>query len=130
MSVLKIEAKFNEGFKGQLITKKTAADVGSGEKALAPYDMLFGALATCLYSTFLDVIQKKRITFESSNVIVTGEKREDIPTTLKWVNVVIEIKDASNEKGILKAAELAKKYCSVYETISKVAKMNIEVKFI
>jgi putative redox protein len=130
MAVLKIEVKFTEGFKGELQTGKTTASVGAGKNALAPYDMLLAALATCLYSTFIDVTQKKRITFKSSNVIVTGEKRKDIPPTLKWVNVVIEITDASNENGVLKAAELAKKYCSVYETISKVAEMNLEVKFI
>ena len=130
MAIQKIEVKFNEGFKGKLITKKTTVDVGSGDRALAPYDMFLGALATCLYSTFFDVIEKKRITFDWANVIVAGEKREIIPMTLKWVNVVIEIKNASSEKGVLKATELAEKYCSVYETISKVAEMSMEVRFI
>jgi len=130
MAVQKIEVKFSDGFRGELVTSKTTAAVGTGENALAPYDMLLGALATCLYSTFLDVIEKKRISIDSSNVIVTGKKRKDIPTTLEWVKVIIEVKNTSNEKGVLKAAELAKKYCSVYETVSKVAGMTLEVKFI
>jgi len=129
MAIQKIEVMFKDGFKGEMTAKKAKAAVGGGEGLLAPYDMLLGALATCLYSTFLDVIEKKRITFDKANVIVTGEKRESIPMTLKWVNVVIEIQNASNEKGVNKAAELAAKYCSVYQTISKVAEMSLKVDF-
>lgn len=130
MSVQKIEVKFSDGFKGELIADNASVAVGSGDGRLAPYDMLLGALATCLYSTFLDVLVKKRIEFERTNIIVTGEKRKEIPPTLTWVNVVLEVKNATNESGVAKAAELAKKYCSVYETLSKVAKMNLELKFI
>ena len=129
MAVLEIKVNFRDGFNGEMTTKKTTSNVGRGEKALAPYDMMLGALATCLYSTFLDVIEKKRITFDEADVIVTGEKRKTVPMTLEWVKVVIEVSNASEEKGIRKAAELAAKYCSVYETISKVADMNIEVAF-
>ncbi len=130
MSVLKVEVNFKNGFKGQMYAKNVNVAVGVESGELRPYDMFLGALASCLYSTFLDVTNKKKITFEESNVIVTGEKREQIPATLKWVKVIIEVKGASEEKGVLKAAELSKKYCSVYETISKVADMELEVKFI
>jgi len=130
MSVLKIEMGFKEGFNGLLKAKNTSVPVGIQEGQLRPYDMFLGALASCLYSTFLDVVEKKKITFDESNVIVTGEKREEIPMTLKWVKVIIEVKGASQEKGVLRAAELAEKYCSVYETISKVADMDLEVRFI
>ncbi|HPQ48044.1 MAG TPA: OsmC family protein [Clostridia bacterium] len=130
MSELKVEIKFKDGFKGEMSAKNAIVPVGVEEGELRPYDMFLGALAACLYSTFLDVIKKKKIEFEETNVIVTGEKREQIPATLKWAKVVIEIKGASEEKGVLRAAELAKKYCSVYETISKVAEMELEVRFI
>ena len=39
------------------------------------------------------------------------------------------IKNPSNEQQLLKSAELGAKYCSIYETISKVAKINLEVIF-
>ena len=130
MAIKRIEVRFNKSFKGELLAKNGKAKIGIEKGELAPYDMLLGSLATCLYSTFLDVIEKKRITFDESNVIVEGEKRKEIPATLEWVKVEIEISNVSNEKGVLKAAELAEKYCSIYETISKVADMSLEVKFI
>ncbi len=130
MAIKRIEVRFNKSFKGELLAKNGKVKIGIEKGELAPYDMLLGSLATCLYSTFLDVIEKKRITFDESTVIVEGEKRKEIPATLEWVKVVIEISNVSNEKGVLKAAELAEKYCSIYETISKVAEMSLEVKFI
>lgn len=130
MAIQKIKVRFTEGFKGELTAKNATVAVGGGEGLLAPYDMLLGALATCLYSTFLDVIEKKRITFDKTDIIITGEKRKTIPMTLEWVKVIIEIKNASDKKGVQKAAQLAAKYCSVYETISNVAEMKLEVMFI
>ena len=98
--------------------------------SLAPYDMLYGALASCLYSTFLDVAKKKHIDFDSVDMQVTGEKRTESPTTLKWVNVKMVIKNAQKEEGLLKSAELAAKYCSIYQTLAHVADMKLEVEFI
>ncbi|MBN2557884.1 MAG: OsmC family protein [Clostridia bacterium] len=130
MAVQEIKIKFGNGFNGELIAKNGTVAVGGTEGTLAPYDMLLGSLAACLYSTFLDVVEKKRIVFDGADVTVTGEKRNEIPTTLKYVKVTIEVRDVSDEKGVLKAAGLATKYCSVYETISKVADIDLEVKFI
>lgn len=130
MDEIKVELQFSEGFNGKLIANNGEAEIGSKEGQLSPYDMFLGALASCLYSVFLDVINKKKITFEYSRVLVKGIKRDEIPTTLKQTDIVIEIKNASNEKGVLSSAELAKKYCSIYETISKVSEMSLEVKFI
>ncbi|MFO7612559.1 MAG: OsmC family protein [Clostridia bacterium] len=130
MADQEIKIRFGKGFNGELIAKNGTAAVGGTAGTLAPYDLLLGSLAACLYSTFLDVVEKKRISFDGADVTVTGEKRKEIPTTLKHVNVVIEARDVSDEKGVLKAAELATKYCSVYETISKVADIDLDVKFI
>jgi len=130
MAVRKAIINFTNDFKGELITSKAKAPIGSEEGTLAPYDMLFGALASCLYATFLSVAEKKRITFESASIEVTGEKREEVPATLKWVNVKITVKDASKEKGLTQAADLATQYCSIYQTIGHVAEMSWEIDFL
>lgn len=130
MSVLKVNTPFNPAFEGELVTKRARVAIGSGEGRLAPYDMLLGALSSCLYATFLGVAEKKRITFESVDIEVTGEKREQVPTTLKWVDVNLVVKNASKEKGLREAAELAGEYCSIYQTLAMVADMNLTVEFV
>lgn len=62
-------------------------------------------------------------------IIVTGEKRKEVPTTLTWVNLDVTVIGEVDEKQFLKSIDLAAKYCSIHETISKVAKMTREVHF-
>lgn len=130
MTLKKVELSFQQEFKGQLIADNHTIDVGEDKGSLAPYDMLLGALASCYYSTFLDVTVKKKIHFDKAEIIVTGEKREEIPTTLKWVNLDIRIYGAKTQKGIIKAGEMAAKYCSVYQTIAHVADMKWGISFV
>lgn len=130
MSNLNVKVNFDNEFKGELIAPNGRVDIGNIENSIMPYDMLLGALASCLYATFLSITKKKRINFDEVNIEVYGEKREGVPTTLKWVNVKMIVKNTDNEKGVLKSMELAAKYCSIYETISKVAEMNYDVNFV
>ena len=129
MAVRDVEVKFSREFVGELNTGETIAAVGKEPGELAPYDMLFAALASCLYATFLDIVDKKKIDFVSAKLTVTGEKREEVPTTLKWVKVKYEIEGSDNEKALMRSAELAAKYCSVYQTLSHVADMSWELEY-
>lgn len=129
MNQKKVELAFTNAFEGELIAHNGSAKIGGESEMLAPYDMLFGALGSCLYSTFLDVAKKKRIGFERVTMEITGEKRETIPTTLKWVNITCVVYEAEKQKGLEQAFELATQYCSIYQTISQVAEMHYELKF-
>lgn len=122
---------FENTFNGKLVVPKGEVQIGDAAGAVGPYDMLLGALAGCLYSTFLDVVEKKKGSFDSVHIHVEGEKREKVPTTLKWVKVTLSIKGAEvkDKPGMEKAAQLAAKYCSIYQTVSQVADMTLEVVF-
>jgi putative redox protein len=129
MAVRKADVYFENTFKGVLDVPKGKVPIGVEEGTVAPYDLLFGALASCLYATFLDVAEKKKIGFESARIEVTGEKRTEVPTVLTWVDTKIIIKGAEKEAGLEKSYELATKYCSIYQTIAQVAKMSWSVEF-
>lgn len=129
MDMINVELEFGYAFNGVLRAKNHQIGVGLEEGTLSPYDMLLGALASCYYSTLLDIVAKKRITFEHAAIKVNGEKREEVPKTLKMVNIELQITGADSESGILKAADLASKYCSVYQTISKVSDIKWNVVF-
>ncbi len=131
MAVRHMDVKFENGFNGVAKAPKAELKIGVNTGEVLPYDMLFAALASCLYATFMDIVEKKKITYDSCTIEVTGEKRDEVPATLKWVNVGFNIEglQEGKEKGITKSAELATKYCSIYQTIAQVAKMSFEVKF-
>lgn len=130
MKKKEVKMKFGKEFLGELVANKGSAAVGLHQNTLEPYDMLFGALGSCYYSTFLDVAKKKRIDFDYAEIHIEGVKRDTPPTTLEWVKVKLDVKNSSNNLGLEKAAALAAKYCSVYVTISKVADISWEINFI
>lgn len=131
MAVKSMEVSFSDGFKGIAKAPNMEISIGTSVNQLLPYDMLYAALASCVYATFLEIVVKKKISYSQCNMRITGEKREEVPTTLKWVNVEFEIVglEDNKEKGLIKSAELATKYCSIYQTIAKVADMSYEVLF-
>ncbi len=129
MAVRKADIYFGNEFKGEMDVASGKLPLGVEKGTFEPYDLLFGALASCLYATFLDVAEKKKIGFESAHIEVTGEKRKEVPTVLTWVDTKITVKGAEKEKGLEKAFELATKYCSIYQTIGQVAEMTWSIEF-
>lgn len=108
-----------------------AVKIDETSESAKPYDLLLMALGSCLYSTFEDILVKKRLDYIELEIDITGEKREEVPTTLKYCNVVFKIRgDRTNEKNYRKALELACKYCSIYNTLNHVARMKAELNFI
>lgn len=104
--------------------------IGSKPNEFYPYDLLLGALSACFHSTLYDILVKRKLSIPKMEIIVTGEKRKEVPATLAWVNLDITVTGEEDEKQFLRSIELAAKYCSIHETISKVAKMTHSVHFV
>lgn len=99
------------------------------EHGIAPYQMLLGSLGYCLFWTLRDIITKQKLEFGEIDVDVVGAKRNEDVATLEWGKVGFTIEtDAANEVKIGKAVELAKKYCSVYQTLKNVAEIDVTYK--
>ena len=120
--------EFEKGFKGHLKLKEGEIGIGINDNEAKPYDMLQGALAACLHSTFLDILEKKRIGLDFARYEISGVKRETPPTTLESVVIKVTL-PKGHEEALRKSMDLATKYCSVYTTISKVAEMQLELVF-
>lgn len=111
-------------------------DNGRGKVALGgidgtflPYELLFGALSACFYSTLSTILRKRRIQPERVEIQVSGEKREEVPATLVWVKLTIDVYGEVDQEQVKKAADLAARYCSIHETLSRVAEMQHEIIF-
>lgn len=130
MSETRVSLRFSRQFEGVLEAEGAKADIGrKTEGRLAPYDLMLGALGSCYYSTFVGIADKMKLAYERADIAIHGVKREEVPTTLKTVDMVFTIHGAADRKGFERAAELAAKYCSVHETISKVAEITLKLAF-
>ncbi len=125
-----VDVEFGKDFSGKLKTvRNSSINIGVSDEEIAPYEMLLGALTSCFYATFLDIAQKKKLEFEKVEFVVDSEKRDEIPAFLSKVNIKIIIYNAKEKSGFEKSFELAGKYCSVYQTILKVAEISTEITY-
>ena len=113
----------------KLETDRAELIIGGREGQFFPYDLLLGSLSACFHATLRDIHAKSKQEIPSMEIIVTGEKRTENPTTLEWVHMDIAVFDEVDQQKFLRFVDLAAKYCSIHETISKVAKMTHEVIF-
>jgi len=120
---------FSEGYQGTLSLREGSIAIGVQDDQARPYDLLQGALVACLHSTFLEILTKKRCELKFADYDVSGEKRDEVPTMLQSVHVKVILPAGPHEDAYLKSMELATKYCSVYNTLSQVAKMSYSIKF-
>lgn len=125
-----IRAVFEPRFHGMVQGKRASLVLGQEEGEFGPYDLILAGLSACFYATFLGIVERMHLHYQQVVLDVRGEHREEAPTTLKYVRLDMEIKgaDTSKEKQYTRAAALAGKYCSVYQTLSKVAEMETQVK--
>lgn len=120
---------FQEGFKGKLILKEGEIGIGINDNEARPYDMLQGALAACLHSTFLEIVEKKRLSVSFADYEVHGIKRDSIPSMLEEVTITVTLPKGEHEEALRKSIDLATKYCSVYSSLAQIATMHLVVQF-
>lgn len=126
--MIQVSMNFKGEFQGELNGRNGSVPIG--ENAMAPYELLAGALGACLYSTFLDIIKKMRLSVSSYSLDIEIEKRTEVPMTAKLVVIKAVISGASDKQDkFIRAFELATKHCSIYQTLSQVAQMLWELNF-
>jgi putative redox protein len=125
-----VSLTFANTFVGSATSPSGRVVIGDQPDGMMPYHLLYAAIGSCFYATFLSVANKKKLTFESATIDVSGVKREQIPTTLETLHVVFKIKNPSDKEQLTVAAELGAKYCSIHEMVTKVATVTMEVLFL
>lgn len=129
MQEITVSLQFGTELDGTLRAGERQLTVGKEAGGFSPYEMLLGALGSCYYSTFIGIARKMRLEYAGADIAIHGVKRDEIPTTLKTVDMVLTVRGAKDEKGFDRASQLAAKHCSVHETISKVADIALSLRF-
>jgi putative redox protein len=131
IAVIKVALNFSNTFNGALKTDNGMIHIGKGENLFSPYELLGGALGSCLYSTFLDIIKKMRLSFEEFGLDIEIEKRTEAPYTAKYITIKSAILGSDREKDekYKRAFTLATENCSIFSTLSHVAEIKWTLDF-
>ena len=114
--------KFHDGFNGTY-------EVGGQTIRIAmdgvhPYDMTFGAMASCMYATFLDHTNARNIKVDEVEIYIDGQKRKEIPTTLDHVDILMRVRSSADEAVLKECMDGAMRDCSMIQTVYKVAEID------
>ena len=96
-------------------------------QATGPYEYLLGALAGCYTSTLSSY--ERHSNWKNLEIEVIGIKRDTVPTTLEDTTLKIKAKGVEDKDEFESLAKRASEECSIFQTISKVSKMNLEITF-
>lgn len=110
---------FEDGFHG--ITKIGEQTLRIGEEQILPYDMTYGAIASCLYSTFLDVLEENHLHVGKAMIDVHGVKRKTVPQTVENLFIHIQVESSDDLMQLRMAFAKAASRCSMVQTFAAVA---------
>ncbi|HHU88777.1 MAG: OsmC family protein [Sphaerochaetaceae bacterium] len=115
---------------GQLINDLGATlPLGLDGDKFSPYQMLLGALSYCLFLTYESLAEKMAVEHTSVEIDITGVKRDDKVSTLEHVMIDVLAKGVNDQKKFERSFEIATRYCSVFNTISQVAKIEWKIRY-
>lgn len=117
--------KFKNGFQGEYQVNDEMIHIGKGK--VAPYDMTFGAIASCLYATMLDYLLAHDMKVESADIIVNGTKREEVPTWLTHISILVRVVSSEPMERLEAALQNAYERCSMVQTFAKVAQIDCQI---
>jgi putative redox protein len=88
--------------------------ISGKENHYSPTEMLLLSMGTCSSDDVVSILKKMRMNPESYNVTVYGERKDEHPRTLKFVNITYDLKGKVDPEKVKKAINLSlTKYCSV-----------------
>jgi putative redox protein len=94
-------------------------------KAPGPMELLLMALGACTATDIVIILEKKRQTLESLEVVCSGERAAEPPSVWIKLEVLYRLRGRLDEAAVKRAIELSEeKYCSVSATLKKSATLS------
>lgn len=95
------------------------ASIGGVDAGVRPMELVLMALGSCASLDLVSILQKQRQEIHNLDVIVHGQRRDEVPQVFTNIHIVFDLKGELEEEKVMRAAELAvKKYCSVHDMLA------------
>lgn len=108
---------------GNTVEMDASPDIGGGNLAMRPMQMLLAALGGCSAIDVVNILRKQRQELKDLKITVTGEREKDaIPSLYTEVHAHFRMfGDVDPDKAEKAVALSMEKYCSVAKTLEKSA---------
>lgn len=116
------ELLFENGFHGTYCVRGQEFKIGYD--AVQPYDMTYGAIASCLFSTFCTVAQERGITPAQAKINITGRRRRTTPSVLEYIRIRLLVQADADSGALRSVLEEALEKCSMVATFRQTAEID------
>ncbi len=101
---------------------------GNIQWGCAPTESLLLSVAGCMAIDVASFLKKMRVELDTLKIDITGERNPTPPQFFKTIDIKVNAGgEGLNEKKLKRAVDLShEKYCSVYHTLRKDLKVNVE----
>ena len=119
------ELYYHDGFHGSYQIGNQTLSIG--KDAIMPYDMTYGAIASCLYAAYLGIAKAKDVYVRNAHVSIDGRKRTTVPTTLEYLSIHMVVDTDAEEEAVKACMDQAILNCSMVQTFARVAEIDYSV---
>lgn len=120
-----------KGPSGHEIRMDAAPDVGGGDSAARPMEMLLAALGGCSGIDVVHILRKMRIPFDALEIRLHGTRRDEHPRHFTAIEVEYVFRGAGLEEKRRRLEEAVRlsqeKYCSVAAMLKGAAQLSWRV---
>ena len=117
---------------GKSVEMDASPDIGGGNLAMRPMQMLLAALGGCSAIDVVNILRKQRQELKDLKISITGEREKDaIPSLYTEVHAHFKLYgDVDRDKAAKAVALSMEKYCSVAKTLEKSATITYSFEII
>ncbi|UFT99125.1 OsmC family protein [Radiobacillus kanasensis] len=90
-----------------------------------PFDLICSSLSVCMAIGIDSVIKRDSLDIKEYSIEVTPRKAEDSPSRIEHFSVAVQFADEVEEKTKKKLITIAKRACTIGNTIEQGAKVEI-----
>ncbi|MFC4075370.1 OsmC family protein [Salinithrix halophila] len=113
---------------GHSLLLDAAHDVGGEDRGPRPTEVLLAAAGACSGIDIVDILRKMRLTVESFDMEVSGERAEEHPRRFTRVHIHYRLTGDLPEDKVRRAVELSRdKYCSVSQSLNAEVVTSFEI---
>jgi putative redox protein len=111
---------------GRVVTMDASGVYGGNNEGIRPMELMLISLAGCTSIEVCNAMNKMRLTYDSFDVLVEAERRDEIPQVFTIIRVHYAIMGQTlSFTKFLKAFELgAIKYCSVANMLKQICEIS------
>jgi len=98
-------------------------------KGASPMELLLMGVAGCSSIDIVSILNKKKVTFDSLNIVVEGDRiKGKVPSLFTKIHATVSVTGDVAPEKVYRAAELSfTKYCSVSLTLAATAEITFSV---